>query len=213
MWLTALCYTVALISFCSAIGIKRDQRVRTLLGGVGPVSGMRASLPSVLPHLWRSFAEGIRSRLARRGPADAVPDLLDLLAVSVTAGLSPRQALDRAADVIDGPCGRALQDVRREVSLGSPWHTALEGAAHTAGVPEFGRLAGTLQRAERLGSPLADRLRDLASEVRTERRVGREERARQAPVRMLFPLVFLILPAFVVSAVVPALIVATRDVI
>jgi tight adherence protein C len=88
----------------------------------------------------------------------------------------------------------------------------LEGAAESAGVPELRRLAVTLRRADRLGSPVAERLRDLAADVRAERRAQREERARRAPVRMLFPLVFLILPAFVLSAVVPALIVATRDI-
>jgi tight adherence protein C len=142
-----------------------------------------------------------------------VPDLFDLLAVSVTAGLSPRLALERAPDVLSGRLGEALAAVRRDVSLGSPWHVALATAGTAAGVTELRRLAGTLHRAERLGSPIAERLKDLATEVRGERRAHREERARRAPVQMLFPLVFLILPAFVMAAVVPALIVATRDIV
>jgi tight adherence protein C len=81
--------------------------------------------------------------------------------------------------------------------------------ADRTALPELRRLAVTLERSERLGTPVAGRLRDLAREVRAERAVRREERARRAPVAMLFPLVFLILPAFVVAAVVPALLVAT----
>jgi tight adherence protein C len=142
-----------------------------------------------------------------------MPDLLDVLAVSVTAGLSPRMALERAPEVLSGPVGGALTTIRREVALGSSWGRALESAAARFGVEELRRLALTLNRAERLGSPVAERLRDLAIEVRAERRGRREERARKAPVQMLFPLVFLILPAFVLAAVVPALHVATRDLI
>jgi tight adherence protein C len=69
-----------------------------------------------------------------------------------------------------------------------------------------------LEQGQRLGVPVAVRLRDLAREVRAERRSRREERARRAPVAMLFPLVFLILPAFVLAAVVPAVLVAVRGV-
>jgi tight adherence protein C len=140
-----------------------------------------------------------------------MPDLFDLLAVSVTAGLSPRLALERAPDVISGHLGETLDGVGQDVSLGTPWHVALQAAADRSGASELRRLAVTLHRAERLGSPIVDRLRDLAAEVRSERRARREERARRAPVQMLFPLVFLILPAFVLAAVVPALLVATSD--
>ncbi|MGH2711909.1 MAG: type II secretion system F family protein [Actinomycetota bacterium] len=143
--------------------------------------------------------------------AAAVPDLLDVLAVSVTAGLSPRLALDRFPGGLPAPLAETLSSVRHDASLGKTWHQALEQASPQ--FPELRRLANTLRRAERLGSPIAERLRDLASEVRAERRARREERARRAPVQMLFPLVFLILPAFVLAAVVPALLVATRDLI
>ena len=143
----------------------------------------------------------------------SVPDLLDVLAISVTAGLSPHLALARAPDVLPGRLGSLLVAARHEVELGTQWRVALEHAASRYRVEELHRLARTLHRAERLGSPVAERLRELAADVRSERRMRREERARRAPVQMLFPLVFLILPAFVLGAVVPALLVATRDLI
>jgi Flp pilus assembly protein TadB len=152
-----------------------------------------------------------RAATRRRLELDrAVPDVLDLVAVSVTAGLSPRLALERAAGVVSGPMGTELMTIRNEVALGATWPSGLRAAAGRSGVQDLRRLAMVLDRSHRLGVPVADRLRELAREVRADRRSRREERARRAPVAMLFPLVFLILPAFVVAAVVPAVLVAVR---
>ena len=150
-----------------------------------------------------------RSRSLRERAAASVADLLDVVAVSVSAGLTPRLALERAPDALGGPLGAEVARARQAVALGTPWRAVVRRVADRTALPELRRLAVTLERSERLGTPVAGRLRDLAREVRAERAVRREERARRAPVAMLFPLVFLILPAFVVAAVVPALLVAT----
>jgi tight adherence protein C len=84
--------------------------------------------------------------------------------------------------------------------------------AERTDLPELRRLSIRLERSERLGSPVANQLRRLARDVRDERRLRDEERARRAPVAMLFPLVLCILPAFVLAAVVPAMLVAARDI-
>ncbi|MDQ4005026.1 MAG: type II secretion system F family protein [Actinomycetota bacterium] len=146
----------------------------------------------------------------RRQHLATIPELLDVLAVSVSAGLSPRLALDRAPDVVGGLLGDQLRRARDEVALGAAWRRELRRVASTIGSPELRRLAAALERSERLGAAVGERLASLASEVRSERRARREERARRAPIQMLFPLVLLILPAFVVAAVVPAVIAATR---
>jgi pilus assembly protein TadC len=152
-----------------------------------------------------------RRVVARRAAtAREVPQLLDVLAVSVSAGLSPWSALDRAPEAIGRHLGEELRRARDEVILGLPWRTALQATAERTGSTDLRRLAVTLERSERLGAPVGDRLVMLADEVRSERRARREELARRAPVQMLFPLVFLILPAFVLGAVVPAILVATR---
>lgn len=155
------------------------------------------------------------ARLARASHAEmesAVPPLLDLVALSVAAGLTPRLALDRVAEVSRGRLAKELRGARREVSLGTPWREALRRVAERTGLRDLRRLAVSLERSERLGAPVAGQLRALAREVRAERRAAAEERARRAPVLMLFPLVFLILPAFVLAAVVPAVLVATRGI-
>lgn len=154
-----------------------------------------------------------RARKARQVEmAATVPDLLDIVAVSVTAGLSPRLALDRSSEAVGGPIASELAVIRHEVSLGGTWRSGLRDAADRLGLPELRRLAVVIEQGQRLGTPVSDRLRSLAREVRAERRARREERARRAPVVMLFPLVFLILPAFVLAAVVPAVLVAIRGV-
>jgi tight adherence protein C len=150
-----------------------------------------------------------RAAVLRARAEASVADLLDLVAVSVSAGLTPRLAMERAPEALGGPLGEEVSRARHAVTLGSPWRVVLRRVAERTGLSELRRLAVTVERSERLGTPVAELLRSLAREVRAERAARREERARRAPVAMLFPLVFLILPAFVVAAVVPALLVAT----
>jgi tight adherence protein C len=149
-------------------------------------------------------------RAWRRRITAAVPEALDLVALAVGAGLSPRLALDRATVFVAGPLGEELRRARREVALGLPWERALRAMAERTEDRAVGRLAATLARGRRLGTPLVGPLRTLAIEVRAEDRARAEEEARRAPVVMLFPLVLCVLPAFVVAAVVPAVVVAIR---
>jgi tight adherence protein C len=163
---------------------------------------------------WRlpDFLLARRTRTDRARAEATIPELLDLVAVSVTAGLTPRLALDRAGRVLSGPLAAELEGARRAVELGESWAAVLRRAAQRLDLRDLRRLASSLEQSSRLGSPVAERLRGLAREVRAERRVRDEERARRAPVAMLFPLVFLILPAFVLAAVVPTILVATRGI-
>jgi tight adherence protein C len=182
---------------------------------VSPAPPLALSLGMVLGAAgWRlpDFVLARRVRAGRRRAEAAIPELLDLVAVSVTAGLTPRLALARAGRVLTGPLALELEDARRSVELGGSWFAALRRTAERLDLRDLGRLSSTLERSARLGAPVADRLRGLAQEVRAERRAREEERARRAPVTMLFPLVFLILPAFVLAAVVPTILVATHGI-
>ena len=163
---------------------------------------------------WRlpDFALARQARAVRARSQAAIPELLDLVAVSVTAGLTPRLALDRAGAALSGPLAAELEEARRSVDLGQSWAEVLRRTAERLDLRDLRRLSSTLERSARLGAPVAERLRGLAREVRAERRAREEERARRAPVTMLFPLVFLILPAFVLAAVVPTILVATRGI-
>jgi tight adherence protein C len=151
-----------------------------------------------------------RARAARLG--SQTPQLLDLLAAGSIAGLSPELSVRRAAEILQGPLGQGLRRVTRAADLGTPWREALGSFARDAGDPDLQRAVSVLARSEMLGVPLAETTRDLAIAVRDSRRATALERARTAPVKMLFPLVFLILPAFLLLTVVPVLITTVRSI-
>jgi len=130
------------------------------------------------------------ARLARRRLERAdreMPLLLDLLAAASSAGLSGQLALRRAVETTEGPLSEELSSVIHSVDLGARWRDELRGAAERLALPDLRRAVATMTRAESLGSSLSDALSELATEVRDARRSAATERARKAPVKMLFP--------------------------
>jgi tight adherence protein C len=141
-----------------------------------------------------------------------VPQLLDLLAAGSAAGLSAFTALRRAVDGLRGPLATELRRTLEAVDLGAQWFPELTEAADRLALPDLRRAVGVIGRTQTLGSSLTEATRDLATDVRSARRAAVAERARAAPVKMLFPLVFLILPAFLLLTVVPVLLTTVRSI-
>ncbi|MEX0983907.1 MAG: type II secretion system F family protein [Actinomycetota bacterium] len=185
---------------------------------VAAVTGMRASLfeaPSLAPasgtEAARPSRESRRTRRHRMRAVDReVPQMLDLVAAGSRAGLSAELALRGAATMLGGPLGDDLRAIFVGADLGARWREDLALYAVGSGSRDLRRTVAVIERAERLGSPLTDASRDLAASVRQARRAATLERARTAPVKMLFPLVFLILPAFLLLTVVPVLLATVR---
>lgn len=179
-----------------------------LLAGDLVSAGVLTCLGSVAPVLWVR-----RMQARRRAALDAqVPQLLDALAGAASAGLSVPNALRRAMPAVRGPLAIDLASVVDRVAMGSRWRDELQALAERCGSHDMGRAVATLSRAEALGSPLAATLVELADEVRAIRGARMAERARRAPVKMLFPLVFLVLPAFLLLTVVPVLLSTIRSI-
>jgi len=155
-------------------------------------------------------------RRARRGESRSahreVPQFLDLLAAGSTAGLSAELSFRRAVACLRGSLARALGDVVHAIDLGTPWRQAFAAYAAESGDADLRRTVAVLARTETLGVPLSEATRELARTVREARRSETLERARTAPVKMLFPLVLLILPAFLLLTVVPVLITTVRTI-
>lgn len=155
-----------------------------------------------------------RGRRAKRRRWTAVerevPPLLDLLAAGSSAGLSAELALRRATEALGGPLGTDLRLVFGRADLGARWREELDDYVRASGSVDLRRTVAVLSRTEKLGSSLVDATRELATAVRQARRASVLERARTAPVKMLFPLVFLILPAFLLLTVVPVLLTTLR---
>lgn len=176
---------------------------------VSPVVGAVAALIA-----WR-IPDLALARLARRALAAAdreIPVLLDLLAVATSAGLPPQLAFRRAVEAATGPLGEELRSVLEASDLGGRWRDELIVVGDRLGLPDLRRLIGALARTDSLGSSLAEEVGHLASDVREVRRAAAAQRARTAPVKMLFPLVFLVLPAFLLLTVVPVLLTTVRSI-
>jgi len=176
---------------------------------VSPLLGVAAA-----PIAWR-VPDLVLARFARRRLAAAdreIPVLLDLLAVATSAGLPPQLAFRRAVEAATGPLADELRSVIDASDLGGRWRDELIVVGDRLALPDLQRLLGALARTDSLGSSLAEEIGHLASDVREVRRAAAAQRARTAPVKMLFPLVFLVLPAFLLLTVVPVLLTTLRSI-
>ncbi len=154
-----------------------------------------------------------RAARRRRRRADReIPLFLDLLAASSAAGLSGQLAVRRSAEAIEGPLADEVRTALTRSDLGGRWRDELMDVAVRMDLPDLRRAVGVLARSDSIGSSLVEGLADIAAEDRETRRALVAERARKAPVKMLFPLVFLVLPAFLLLTVVPVLVTTLRSI-
>jgi pilus assembly protein TadC len=194
----------------------RRRTGQLLVGVLAPADAGRPERPERRPErAWLDHAPLVGShRTARRRHAieAEIPQLLDLLAAGSSAGLSAPLALRRAGEALRGPLGPELRAVFDSVDLGARWSEQLAALALRWRSPDLRRAVSVLVRTETLGSSLSEATRELAASVRQARRAASSERARTAPVKMLFPLVFLVLPAFLLLTVVPVLLTTLRSI-
>jgi tight adherence protein C len=157
---------------------------------------------------------GIRARREERRRlavlAADLPDVVDLLALAVGAGLTVGLAVAHVARRGSGPLAAELGRVVDEVSLGRRLADALDDLPSRAGEP-VRPLVAALVASERYGAPLLTGLERLADEVRRDHRRRAEEAARKVPVKLLFPLVTCTLPAFGLLTVAPLIASAVRS--
>jgi tight adherence protein C len=134
-----------------------------------------------------------------------LPDLIDLLVVTVEAGLGFSGALRLAAEHIQGPLSDELRLTLQEQTMGLGVDDALSNLAARADTPGMRAFVRALAQGERLGISIGQVMRNLAVDMRKRRRQMAEERAQKAPIKMLFPLVFLIFPSLFIILLVPAM--------
>jgi tight adherence protein C len=194
--------------------------VRTVAAGSAAVVGLVVPMPGpLLTPLLVAVALRIPVILAeragrrRRAAIDLeLPQLLDLLAAASSAGISAQLALRRAAAAVRGPLAAELDRVLRAIDLGARWRDEFGACADRLRLPDLRRTVIALSRTDTLGASLETSTAELASGVRAARRAAVTERARTAPVKMLFPLVFLVLPAFLLLTVVPVLLTTLQSI-
>jgi tight adherence protein C len=133
-----------------------------------------------------------------------LPNLIDLLVVTVEAGLGFSGSLQLAAERYSGPLGDELRLTLQEQSMGLSTNEALRNLLERCDTPLMRSFVRSVLQGETLGVSIGQIMRDLAIDMRKRRRQAAEERAQKAPIKMLFPLVFLIFPAMFVVLLGPA---------
>ncbi len=153
----------------------------------------------VVSDLGRRLRRRDRARAVERG----VPLALDVMTMAARAGCTPRLAVEAAARWSPTEVATALAGVEQRCALGAGLTDALGELGREE--PALRTLTDALVVAERSGAPIAELLTRVADDARAALRRRAEAHARRVPVRLLFPLVFLVLPAFGLLTVVPAL--------
>jgi tight adherence protein C len=176
----------AVLLFTVGYSVLRGASVRMWILGLG-----LAALAFFLPDLWLSSKVRRRQKQIRR----ELPDMLDMLTISVEAGLGFDQAISKYVRNAEGPLAMEFARMLQEVQSGVDRTTALRNLAARTDVPELNSFITAIMQAETFGISISSVLRTQAAEMRLKRRQLAEESAQKAPVKMVFPLILCILPA------------------
>ncbi|MCL6634258.1 MAG: type II secretion system F family protein [Peptococcaceae bacterium] len=146
-----------------------------------------------------------RKALARKEEIErSLPDVLDLLTVSVEAGLGFDGALMKVVEKTKGALAGEFSTALQEIKMGKPRIEALRDMSRRADVDDLSNFTGSVIMADQLGIGIGNILRLQAGQIRQKRRQRAEEMAMKAPVKMLIPMVFFIFPAIFVVLLGPA---------
>jgi tight adherence protein C len=172
------------------------------VGGVGVlVFGLAFG---ALGFLAPDFVVGSRARKRRDQIRAQLPDALDLLAVSVEAGMGFDGAISKLIDHMDGALSEEFGLTLNEIRIGESRQDALKKLAARADTPEISGFTRAIIQADQLGISLGRILRVQATDTRQRRQAAAEEKAMKAPIKMLFPTVLFIFPAMFLVILGPA---------
>ena len=186
---------IAFLTVVSTLGLRRGA--------------LFAVAAAVQGYMVPSFIVQRRIRQRRKQIENGLPDALDLLIVSLEAGLAIDQALLKSAEELEiayPALSQELHMVNIETRAGKPRLEALKNFAKRTKVDDVRALVAMLVQTDRFGTSVAQALRTHAEVARVKRRQRAEEKAAKLSVKLIFPLVFCLLPAFFVVSVGPAVI-------
>lgn len=154
-----------------------------------------------IPRRWLNSRVYKRQNQIRRG----LPDALDMLSVCAEAGLGFDQSIQRVSEHWKTPVAMELGRVVTEMEMGLSRAEALRGMADRLEVEELSSFVAVILQSDQLGMSIADTLTAQAASMREERRFRAQEQARKVPLKMLFPMLLLILPALFAVILGPAI--------
>jgi len=211
-WVKGLERRIELAGMAATWPVERVLAFKLLFALMGAVVAVMVLLsnPSPVTFLWAALVvamawlgpETILSRRARERQAnilEELPDVLDQVTISVEAGLAFEPALARAAATRNGPMAEEFRRALGEIRSGLPRNDAFRNILDRTEVPDLRHFVVSIEQASRHGVPIAKVLRVQAEELRDKRRQRAEEKAQKVPVKVLFPVIFCILPALFVA--------------
>src|SRR3954452_19585976 len=175
--------------------------VGLFLGLVGVFAGY------ILPEFWL----GRRVKARQKGIVLQLPDALDLLTISVRAGLAFDAALGKVVEKMKGPLVDEFRRALAEVRVGKSRREALRDIVPRTEVQALTNFVGAIIQAEQLGVSISKVLQVQSEQLRIERRQRAEEMAAKAPIKMLFPLVGCIFPSLFIVILGPAIILIMQN--
>jgi tight adherence protein C len=186
--------------------------VFTLLLGTGPVLGVLLGAAGIaFGYIAPEFWLGRRVRGRQKAILLQIPDALDLLTISVRAGLGFDAALAKVVEKMVGPLTDEFRRALVEVRMGKARRDALRDIVPRTEVGPLTNFIGAIIQAEQLGVSISKVLQVQSEQLRIERRQRAEEAANKAPIKMLFPLVGCIFPSLFVVILGPAIILIVKN--
>lgn len=169
-----------------------------------PLLFFMAFMGTIIGFMFPIILLGRTIKKRRKQMARAMADTVDLITLSIEAGVGFDGAVGYAVTNTSGPLSEELQRVMNEIAAGKPQADAFRDMAVRAKMPELSLLVAAIDQAMRLGVNLASSLRAQATEIRERRASHAREQAAKLPVKMIFPLVFCIFPALFIVILGPA---------
>lgn len=173
--------------------------------GWSPAGGLAAiAVAAGVGFLLPEYFLKMRAAARQEEVQDSLPDVLDLLTVSVEAGLGFDAALVKVVEKIKGVLSTEFARMLQEVKMGKPRRDALRDLGHRSGVDDVVAFTGAVIQADQLGVSIGNVLRLQSEQMRVKRRQRAEQKAMKAPIKMLIPLILFIFPTIFIVVMGPA---------
>jgi tight adherence protein C len=201
-WFSAAGFVVLMFLLLMVLGLAPGAKIRP----ENPLNMLYLFIAAAAGYVLPQFILSRKIRLRQEQILLALPYAIDVLSISVEAGMGFDAAVGYTMRKIKGPLAEEFSKTLNEIRLGKPRLEALEDLGNRTGVDDLKTFVTAVVHASRLGGSITNTLRIQADSMRVRRRQRAQEMAMKAPVKIVFPLVFFIFPALFVVILGPAMI-------